>query len=54
MDRVSPLIFADAARAAEWPLRYTGHLVNHGLDAYQIEEYLFYDNGSFLAQVGLT
>lgn len=41
--RSASYLAADAARAAEWPLLYTGHLVNHGLEAHQIEEYLFYD-----------
>jgi LmbE family N-acetylglucosaminyl deacetylase len=43
--RAAAYLAADAARAAEWPLLYTGHLVNHGLQAHQIEEYLFYDSG---------
>ncbi|MPZ20295.1 MAG: PIG-L family deacetylase [Luteitalea sp.] len=43
--RAAAYLAADAARAAEWPLLYTGHLVNHGLQPHQIEEYLFYDSG---------
>ncbi len=41
--RSASYLAADAARAAEWPLVYPGHLVNHDLEPYQIEEYLFYD-----------
>lgn len=43
--RSAAYLAADAARAAEWPLLYPGHLVNEGLQPYQIEEYLFYDTG---------
>lgn len=41
--RSAAYLAADAARSAEWPLLYPGHLVNDGLQPYQIEEYLFYD-----------
>lgn len=52
--RSAAYLAADAARAAEWPLLYTGHLVNHGLDAYQIEEYLFYDTDDADTWVDIT
>lgn len=41
--RAASYLAADAARAAEWPLLFTGHIVNHGLEAHRIDEYLFYD-----------
>ena len=44
--RAASYLAADAARAAEWPLLYPGHLVNHDLQPYQIEEYLFFDTGA--------
>ena len=44
--RSAAYLAADAARAAEWPLLYPGHLVNHDLQPYQIEEYLFYDTAA--------
>jgi LmbE family N-acetylglucosaminyl deacetylase len=52
--RAAAYLAADAARAAEWPLLYTGHLVNHGMDAYQIEEYLFYDTDDADTWVDIT
>lgn len=52
--RSASYLAADAARAAEWPLLYTGHLVNHGLEAHQIEEYLFYDTNDGNTWVDIT
>lgn len=52
--RAASYLAADAARAAEWPLLYTGHLVNHGFEAYQIEEYLFYDTNDADTWVDIT
>lgn len=52
--RTASYLAADAARAAEWPLLYTGHIVNHGLEAHQIEEYLFYDTNDADTWVDIT
>lgn len=52
--RSASYLAADAARAAEWPLLYTGHTVNHGLEAHEIEEYLFYDTNDADTEVDIT
>lgn len=52
--RAASYLAADAARAAEWPLLYTGHIVNHGFEAHQIEEYLFHDTNDPNTWVDIT
>lgn len=42
--RAASLLAVDAARAAEWPLLFESHLIYDGLEAHQIQEYLFFDN----------
>lgn len=41
--RAASYLAADAARAAEWRLIFPGQVVQDGLEAHQISEYLFYD-----------
>jgi LmbE family N-acetylglucosaminyl deacetylase len=40
--RAAAYLAADAARAAEWRLLYEGQIINDGLEAHLIDEYLFY------------
>jgi LmbE family N-acetylglucosaminyl deacetylase len=40
--RAAGYLAADAARAAEWRLLYESQIINDGLEAHLIEEYLFY------------
>jgi LmbE family N-acetylglucosaminyl deacetylase len=42
--RAAAYLSADAARAAEWRLLFPGQINHEGLDAHQIDEYLFYDS----------
>ncbi|QXD15376.1 PIG-L family deacetylase [Rhodocaloribacter litoris] len=52
--RAASYLAADAARAAEWPLLFPGHLVNHNLEAHQVEEYLFFDTADANTWVDIT
>lgn len=40
--RRASYLAADAARAAEWPLLFTGQTIQKGMEAHQITDYLFY------------
>ena len=40
--RAAAYLAADAARAAEWRLLYESQIINDGLEAHLIDEYLFY------------
>ena len=40
--RAAGYLAADAARAAEWRLLYESQIINDGLEAHLIDEYLFY------------
>ena len=42
--RAAAYLAADAARAAMWRLLFEGQIIQEGLKAYQIPEYLFYDS----------
>ncbi len=40
--RAAGYLAADAVRAAEWPLMYQGHIIQDGLEAHLIPEFLFF------------
>ncbi|MBI4473917.1 MAG: PIG-L family deacetylase [Acidobacteria bacterium] len=42
--RTAAYLAADAARAAMWRLLFEGHIIQDGLKAYQIPDYMFYDS----------
>jgi LmbE family N-acetylglucosaminyl deacetylase len=41
--RTAAYLAADAARAAMWRLLFEGHIIQQGLKAFQVPEYLLYD-----------
>ena len=42
--RAAAYLAADAARAAMWRLLFEGHIIQDGLKAFQVPEYMFYDS----------
>ncbi len=42
--RAAAYLAADAARAAEWHLIFPGQIIQDGLEAHSINEYVFYDS----------
>lgn len=42
--RAAAYLAADAARAAEWHLIFPGQIIQDGLEAHSVSEYLFYDS----------
>lgn len=42
--RAASYLAADAARAAEWHLIFPGQIIQEGLEAHSVNEYLFYDS----------
>lgn len=42
--RAASYLAADAARAAEWHLIFPGQIIQDGLEAHSVNEYLFYDS----------
>lgn len=42
--RAASYLAADAARAAEWRLLFPGQIIHEGLEAHQVEAYMFYSS----------